>query len=840
MELDLSFLKRFFRGFYKVIFLFVATTAIFFGVSYFSHLKSLDHYVYELQEEIIRLVSLDLNQLSQESGIPDDFFKKYSSNHLELIDHILVVNQTGQAFFTNNTERKYKYIGIGKRGEVKLDGLTLSDNLMSSKRLDNGYEIIVLTSNAMIKKIVFEDWIEESRIQFSLSILGPILILILLMLIEDKLIKDLEKKFLTYFNEVEMKDQEREELYRGLYYHNRCVMILIDPESSYIIDGNEAAVEYYGYNFREYPVKISEINTMPQEELDKIMSDAIQKKRNYFNFQHRLQNRMVRDVEVYSGPVVMKGKSVLCSIVHDVTDKIRAEQSLMNQQLDMERRIREKSEVLATISHEIKTPIAGIIHNVNDISLKIKDAEVQKQLQFLKLNINNLNRLVFDLLDYSRIDAGGLKFYSTQFNLVDVLSGAIELFKPIAVEKHIEMRLNLEGLKRTRFVGDAFRIGQIVNNLVSNSVKYTHKGSISISVSDEMMGSQSLVTIVVEDTGIGMKPDVVDEIFNRFYTTDISGELGGTGLGLAICRLIVEAMSGTLEVSSQEGVGTVMTLVLELDNDEGADLTMLSNIPSKYADMKPYIRILLVDDDPMGLIFIEKMLKQIESIDVKVDNAYNGKEAFNLLKHNVYQCVIVDYQLPDISGIKLIDFIKHDYDEVGEIRTILTSADFIDTSAMKIDAFLLKPIEIEKMAQTLQRFFGKYEHTASKNNLNNHVYIGYRELEELTAYVGKEELDGLLEVFLQAVDEKMNMLPQQLDEANISDALKVLHALKGSISYFKSDVFIEEILNTEVILRDQSDWELKQKQYAQFYSAFSKFIEEAHGIQKNVLENNKI
>ena len=647
MELDLKVIKRFFRGFYNVIIFFVILTAFFFGISYFSHLKSTDRYITEFQEEFIRLIALEIDASNAADEPPDSFFQKYNTLHLELISNVLIVKPNGEAFFTTNVDKKYSYHGIGNKGAVQLDKLVFKDNIITTKRLENNYEILAITSHAMIRKMVFADWIAESRVQFSLSILIPLIILVLLILIEDKLIKDLEKKFMSYFTAFEDKNQEKEELYRGLYYHNRCVMLLIDPKSGLVVEGNEAAVAYYGYEFRNQQIKISEINTMPPEELQKIIDDALSKRRNYFNFQHKLANGMVRDVEVYSGPIVMGGKSLLCSIVHDVTDKIRAEQNLLNQQLEMERKIQEKSEVLATISHEIKTPIAGIIHNINDLTDKIKDEAIHKQLQFLMLNVNSLNRLVFDLLDYSRIDAGGFKFYSTQFNLIEVMRSSVALFNPVAIEKDIQVTLNIEKLQHSRFVGDAFRIGQIVNNLISNSVKYTHDGRIDISVSDEKMGHQSLVTIVVEDTGIGMKPEIVDQIFNRFYTTDTSGKMGGTGLGLAICRMIVEAMSGTLEVTSEEGIGTAMTLVLELDNDEGADISLLHSTPvsggasNRTQSMsKAHMNILLVDDDPMSLLFVEKMLKQISGMDMVIDLAYNGQEAIAFAEKRNYQCVL--------------------------------------------------------------------------------------------------------------------------------------------------------------------------------------------------------
>lgn len=855
MEMDLTFLRRFFKGFYNVIIVFVAVTIAFFLLSYYSHVKTIKTYVYDLHQEVITLIAQDLKHVNYHVDDPYSFYQKYNTADMKLINSILVIGSDGAAFFTANAEKRFAYQGIEKNGDIRLGNLVLADNLVSTKRLEDGTELMILTSQPMIRAFVFDEWIAESRVQFSLSILVPIIILVLLMLIEDKLIKDLQNKFMSYFDAIEGKDQEREELYRGLYFKNRCVMLLIDPKTGQVIDGNESAMTYYGYKFKEEYVKISDINTMPQEELEKIMEDALEKRRNYFNFQHRLSNGMVRDVEVYSGPVIMEGRPLLCSIVHDVTDKMRAEQILLNQQLEMERSIHEKSEVLATISHEIKTPIAGIIHNINDLASKIKDSDQQTQLQFLKLNINNLNRLVFDLLDYSRIETGGLKFYSTQFDLMEVLDASLQLFKPLALEKHIQMSFDLAGLKRHRFVGDAFRIGQIVNNLISNSIKFTHDGSIRITAWDEAMDHQSLVTIVVEDTGIGMKPEVVEQIFKRFYTTDTSGEMGGTGLGLAICRHIVEAMDGTLEVNSEPGVGTQMTLILELDNDDGADMSLFSlgdrvggfagisvmeggeSHSAKTEQQKGLelsaIHVLIVDDDPMSTLFVEKMLKQVNFLEVKVDNAYNGKEALEMLAVKPYQCIFCDQQLPDLLGTQLIIAAKKLLSDPDSLKTVLMSADYIDAHAVQADMFLLKPIDQHGIEQALTTLFGQRGSDAgpysngSGLRASHHKYIGYAEIEELAAFVGDEEVGAICRIFVSAIEEKMALLPEMLEPARVPEVLRVIHGIKGSISYIKSEPFIQELVETETTLLSSGDFEIMKQRYQQFYVEFGKFIEEA-------------
>lgn len=838
MDLDLSFLKRYFKGFYNVVIIFVAITVLFFILSFFSRLKAVEGYVYDFHQEVLTFIEQDLKAGNLANSDEYSFYQKYNSAHLKFVDNIIVVKSNNQAFFSGNADKTYAYKGVGKNGDVTLGNVVLKDNLVTSRRLTNGTEILVLTTKSFVQNFTFSEWIGERRIQFTVSILVPIMIMVFLMLIEDKVIKELQGKFYQYFELIKDQESEMDALYAGLFYQNSSIMLLINPETGKVINGNESAIKYYGYQFIEENISIDQINTMPQDVINDLMQEAMVEKRNYFNFQHRLKNGMIRDVEVYAGSVRIKGETVLCSIIHDVTDKIRAEQELLNKKVEMENSIREKSEILATISHEIKTPIAGVIHNIQDLTLKVKDPETLKQLQFLKLNIDSLNRLVFDLLDYSRIDAGGFKMYSTQFNLAEVLEGSVQLFKPVANEKKIKLDLDLKNLQKKRFVGDAFRIGQIVNNLISNSIKYTHDGKISIKASDELMDHQSLVTVVVEDTGIGMKPEVVQQIFKRFFTTDKTGVFTGTGLGLTICRLIVEAMDGTLEVDSVEGHGTKITLTLELDNDEGADVSLLNTASpldasglESIADEKP-VSILLVDDDPMNLLFLEKMIKASAKRTLEIVTAFNAKEGIELAKNRAFDFIFCDYQLPDQLGTQFFTGVREIREEGYKGKMILMSADEVKEISPS-DEFWLKPIELAKVARLFENVKAKQESVLSLRDLENHVYLRWPEWNSLMELMEQQESEGIMRIFIKALDEKWNVLPKECsdDSDQMDRTLRILHAIKGSTSYFKSEKFLKVIYELEGVLKSSGQMEDKVIAYKAFLEGFRIFIEEAKTIE---------
>lgn len=841
MDLDLSFLKRYFKGFYNVVFVFVAITVLFFVLSYFSRLKAVEAYIYDFHNEMLTLMGQDFQHLAKNGLSEYDFYQKYNSAHLKFVDNVIVIRPDNQAFFTGNADKTYEYGGIGRNGDVTLGNIVLKDNLISTKRFDNGIEVLILTSKAFAKDFTFKEWIGERRVQFTVSILVPIIIMVFLMLIEDKVIKELQGKFYEYFQVIQRHEMEMDALYSGLFYQNNSIMLLINPETGRIVNGNEAAVSYYGYHFLEEEVFINQINTMPTNVISDLMAEAMAEKRNYFNFQHRLKNGMIRDVEVYAGSVFIKGEEVLCSVVHDVTDKIRAEQELLNQKLEMENNIKEKTEILATISHEIKTPVAAVIHNIQDLSQRVKEPEIVKQLQFLKLNIDSLNRLVFDLLDYSRIDAGGFKMYSTPFNLEEVLESSVMLFKPVASEKKIKLELNLDGLRRKRYVGDSFRIGQIVNNLISNSVKYTHDGKISVVAKSEPMDHQSLVSIIIEDTGIGMKPEVVEQIFKRFYTTDYSGELAGTGLGLSICRLIVEAMDGTLEVDSKEGVGTKMILTLELDNDEGTDASILVASKSAESTLQKEVlseevketSVLLVDDDPMNLLFLEKMVRASSKRIWRIESAYNGLEALEMAAVEGYDYIFCDYQLPDQLGTQFFNTLKVHL--TGPLpKLILMSADTVSDYA-PADEFWLKPIDLSKISALVSGKVSNAESSISLRDLEGHVYLKWEEWNHLLEMIQTDETGSVFKIFTKALNDRWVTLPKNISEEEAPEIfekiLKLLHAIKGSIGYFKPEKFQEIINETDRQLRNSSlEFLDKKLVYEHFLNCYKGFMDEVKTI----------
>lgn len=838
MGFDLSFLKRYFKFFYWMIIGFVGITILFFALLYWSRLGSFKEEIYDLQQGFISIFMKDY-EASLKYGEPaQSFYLKYSSAHLNYIENAIVVKPNGKAFFTANPEKQYQFIGVQSKGTVLLEGVTLRDNLVSERTASDGLSLYVLTGESFVKTKTFETWIKEQRVHVSVSILVPLIIMLLLMMIEDKIIKELEGKLNAAFELAKSHEAAKDELYSGLFYQNRSIMLLIDPETGLVVKGNESAKRYYGYSFAEESVHISQINTMPSPVLQEVMAGAMGMHKNYFQFQHRLKNGQIRDVEVYSGPVMIEGQRLLCSIVHDITDKIKAEHQLLAQKQEMEQSLQAKSQILATISHEIKTPITGILHNLQELSDQVKDPLVLNQLDFLKYNVDSLNRLVFDLLDYARLEVGNIRLYSTPFDLLECLEGTLKLFRPVAKERRIRMAIETEGLLKTKYVGDRFRITQILNNLVSNSLKYTSDGTVTLKASSEALDKLSLVTIEVIDTGIGMNSEVISQIFSPYYTTDQTGEYKGTGLGLAICRMIVEAMDGTLEIESAPNQGTKITLILELENDEATELSLMDQSLAMGYNASPQSksphRVLLVDDDAMNLIYIEKLLKNISDTLIAVETAYNGQEALELLSQGQFTHVFSDYQLPDTDGLSLFEEMRACISAEAAPICLLMSADTVEIGS-RANGFLLKPIELDHL---LPYFKTADKEGSTKDGflerLNSHRYLGHDAWINLSAQMQMEDMEGMLSIFSRSLGERLNLLPKAYKEGDREKILRILHAIKGSISYFRSDTFLAKLNALELLLAAEGAAEATLA-YEEFLAELAAFWAEADFIAKQFL-----
>jgi PAS domain S-box-containing protein len=466
-----------------------------------------------------------------------------------------------------------------------------------------------------------------------------------------------------------------ERRYRQMVEMNPSLMILVNPKSYTIADANSAAAAYYGCTVEELKMMhLWDLEAGTREDLLEFFKTLNPNSHSSFHRRHRLRSGEVREMEIRSSPVEMADGLVLFCVMHDVTERMQAENSLriakedaelLNRQLEqaveqanqlaVEAKVanQAKSEFLATMSHEIRTPLNGIIglsHLLQDSGLNPRQDQLA---EMLKTSGDALLAVINDVLDFSKIEAGKLDLEELEFNPAKCVQDTLDILFERARAKGLAFTAEIAEGFPSAVIGDPGCLRRVLLNLASNAIKFTERGNVIIRARVDA-SEDSLIGLhfQVSDTGIGIPRGRMDRLFNPFSQIDSSTtrKYGGSGLGLVISKRLVEKMNGRIWVDSEEGRGTDFGFAIKLKKPVMDENRVVSNPATPGIHKLQGRHVLVVDDDEINRIVAQGIL---EKAGCCVDLADSGKAALERLEFKHYDIALMDVQMPGMDGYEV-------------------------------------------------------------------------------------------------------------------------------------------------------------------------------------------
>jgi PAS domain S-box-containing protein len=743
---------------------------------------------------------------------------------------IINVNSIGEIFFWNNQAEN---IFGWKREEVL--GKHLSENIFSDKiHID-------LQSSAIDMYLKTGD-ISGLNKQIELSVLNksgdefPIEITITPIKQGDEIffcffIQDISER---KHSELSLKHQE--EKYRNIIANVNLGLIEID---------NNDIIQYVNQTFElmsGYEIK---------ELLGKKTTDFFGYRNNFEGIKTRVNTKDKTASELFQFPITNKrgelrwwaisralnyddnGKLVGSIETHlDITKQKQLEIDLESEKTKAENASIAKEAFLANMSHEIRTPLNAIVGFLRELEKQELTELQQQHIKNSTIASKHLSAIINNILDISKIEAGEMHLENNDFTLETSIKKIITVLEPKAKQKGISLSTTISSHIHKVLIGDSLRLEQILFNLVGNSLKFTHKGQITINcelISDNVLSQE--LCISVSDTGIGMDPFFIDTMFRKFSQEDkgITRKFGGTGLGMAITKELVILMKGEIKVESKKNKGTRIHINFKFKKGNEHNL---KGLETEIKLMKiDNVAILLVEDNEMNRMVAQNSLSYHNC---KVTEAENGLLALEILKKEKFDIILMDIQMPELDGIETTKLIRKELKLNIPIIALTANAFKTEINKCKkagMNDYITKPFEEIILIETIAKHtLGKKNVAADQNSTSTDPLYNLNILQDMSKG-DKNFVLKMLIIFTNQITDTLATIDNALLENDLNELARLIHKIKPSIENLAIESIIGDVKFLEKVVKTN------HKDISQILIIYNKVKKTLEKVVLQLLEN---
>ncbi|MEO1259916.1 MAG: response regulator [Bacteroidota bacterium] len=613
--------------------------------------------------------------------------------------------------------------------------------------------------------------------------------------------------------------QESEEKYRGIIENMELGLLEVDLEHN-ILRPYKYFCEMLGYTAEELIGKNALELLVVEEYHDKMKTQdeiRLHGVSSVYEVQLKKKDGSLMWALISGAPINDNKGNIVGSIgVHyDLTDRKRLETDLAEAKHIADQARQTERQFLVNMSHEIRTPMNAVI-GMTYLLGESDPTPVQKDfIDSLRFSADTLLGIIDNILDFSKIEAGELQFEEKKFNLKELLAALQQTFQFKVREKSVSVNMDFDPEIENLVIGDPHRLNQILTNLLGNASKFTDHGSIGIGA--RMLAHREgayEIEFSVQDTGIGIPPRKLQEVFKNFKQADpqVARKYGGTGLGLTIVKQLVELQGGSIRVESKLEQGSTFSFVLSF-KDSGIKISSLSQKSVLGANPSRHyleqLNILVVEDNAMNQKLISKIL---ESWKCQYEIVNNGKKAISITAANQYDIILMDIHMPEMGGVEAARNIRQDSKNPNQQTPIiaLTAAALLEEKKRALNAgmddFLTRPFSPSRLEECVLRFLGVPEEVLET------TYTGSQDLYDLNVKVDLQYLfefsngdhyfvKDMVDTFNAEMPSIVNEINAELACENWSNVAKIVHKLKSNFMMFGMSAQHAKSLELENMLK---------------------------------------